>query len=60
MSGNVQEWEDSCAGGSCGLRGSNYDVGIIDGGDRLRCDFGQVDDPKVTHARNGIRCCSNP
>lgn len=60
MSGNVQEWEDSCYGGSCGLRGSNYDIGMLVGGEKLRCGAGQVDIPQTKHERIGIRCCSSP
>lgn len=61
MSGNVQEWEDNCSNQYCYLRGSNYDLGILDGGDKLKCGaIGQIDEPTVTHERVGIRCCSNP
>jgi len=63
MSGNVAEWEDSCAansgsGDECAVRGGSY----LDSSDNLRCDSDQTTGP-LTQPRDyagndvGFRCC---
>jgi hypothetical protein len=65
MSGNVWEWEDSCAASSgkddiCRERGSSY-VGVNDGtnGLFLRCDANNNNPRDSNDSSVGFRCCSN-
>jgi formylglycine-generating enzyme required for sulfatase activity len=76
MSGNVSEWENSCAdtaGGSdqCLHRGGDlFDVDITAGsGHTLRCNSSAADDPTpspatyrrdMRHSHLGFRCCYTP
>ena len=57
MSGNVQEWEDSCdgtvAGSQCRVRGG----GFTDGIDALRCDADLVVSRMSYASNRGFRCC---
>jgi formylglycine-generating enzyme required for sulfatase activity len=63
MSGNVWEWEDSCAASSgpddiCRWRGSSY-VGNTDGpsGVFLQCDANNNNPRSITDSSIGFRCC---
>jgi formylglycine-generating enzyme required for sulfatase activity len=59
LSGNVLEWEDSCDGGSCRLRGGYY-LGGAGFGDRLSCGAGNGASRNYVNPSIGFRCCSSP
>jgi len=59
MSGNVREWQDSCAGtagasDSCRTRGGAADNGEL----HLMCDRDEAMPRDYASARTGFRCCS--
>ncbi len=58
MSGNVMEWEDSCAStgtsSSCRLRGGSFD----ENGNPLSCSYGFSYVRTATNGRVGFRCCT--
>ena len=60
LSGNVWEWEDSCAGAAstdpCRVRGGGYK----DTRDLLRCDYAYPFSRASVDPTLGFRCCSAP
>ncbi len=60
MSGNVDEWEDSCErdngrGDLCMRRGGGND----ESGDFMACDVDKTDRREARNVQKGFRCCSN-
>ncbi len=61
MSGNVQEWVDVCADGSCEVRGGSY----ADYGSDTACSYPDPHPPRVVGMGDalptvGVRCCADP
>lgn len=65
LSGNVWEWEDSCAANTgssdnCRLRGGSF-VGSSGGESVLRCDYNLSNIGRANQLESvGFRCCSSP
>lgn len=57
LSGNLAEWEDSCAEGRCRIRGGSYSHS----GPGLRCDAGRtlMRPPETSSGIVGFRCCAD-
>lgn len=64
LSGNVEEWEDSCSddspGAVCARRGGGYYSAQIYDPTWLRCDFVLVGARKDMSSAIGARCCWEP
>lgn len=54
LSGNVREWEDSCSGATCRLRGGSFEYGTT----YLACGLSNYDDRDDNSGYVGFRCCS--
>jgi sulfatase modifying factor 1 len=64
MSGNVEEWEDSCNGTSgaadvCHRRGGSFDDGITGNGYRCDTPFNPEQVRSRTDVDVGVRCCAD-